>query len=244
LKARKRKTPTANNAFTTIQNVLELYRTKLRTPKSQKLLDAFFGASLNDGSTTGAVIKAAELGSSPPVSVHYTITSKALKMYHQPGRVRHKKMKFAFLESLPVAVPWYGEPLHTVRGWYPSSPSAYNYSKTLSEGIDESTTVAEMIWLLSLKKGKDRFPFKLKDNPHFYLDIPPKQPTSAFDRWENGRGFHRDPLTHMGSKLEKHDIIFVLSDKSCRLYLYSDDAEPRVFGNLWQPHKKYILKGE
>jgi hypothetical protein len=161
-------------------------------------------------------------------------------MYHQPERVHPKKVNFVFLKSL------YGdEPAHIMRGWYPSSPSAFHHSNTLSEEIDESTTVAQILWvLLKRKKGKEGPAFNFKLHLHFYLDIPQKPSKSKFDIWENGRGFHRDPLTHMGSKLRDYDTLYALPDKSCRLYLYSDGPAPRVFGNLWQPHKKYILKGE
>jgi hypothetical protein len=106
------------------------------------------------------------------------------------------------------------------------------------EEIDDPTSVAHMIWIFSRRRDNKRI--TLKENPHFYLDIPQKGSESEFDSW---KGFHRDPLTQIGPGLENNSTVYVLRDKSCRLYLDLDVAGSRVFGNLWQPHKKIILKG-
>ena len=76
----------------------------------------------------------------------------------------------------------------------------------------------------------------LKQNPHFYLRL------SEFPAIY-GSKFHKDPLRDFAHL--QTDTIFVLSDKSCRLFL--DVAKPhipRIFSNLWKPHKKVILKGK
>jgi hypothetical protein len=108
------------------------------------------------------------------------------------------------------------------------------------EEIDDPTTVAQILWIFSRRKGDRRI--TLKENPHFYLKIPRKGAESEFDSWQDGKGFHRDPLSQIGPDLEQNGTVYVILDKKCRLYL--DVAETRVFGNLCQPHKKIILKGE
>ena len=42
--------------------------------------------------------------------------------------------------------------------------------------------------------------------------------------------------------MEQNDNVFVLLDNPGRLHF--DVAKSRVFGNVCQPHKKFILKGE
>jgi hypothetical protein len=96
--------------------------------------------------------------------------------------------------------------------------------------------------MLNCRKGNEKLTFTLKDNPHFYHKFPIKASESEFDIWKDGKGFHRDPLTEIGPDLEQNDTVYIIPDKSCRLYL--DVAESRVFGNLWCPQKKVILKGE
>jgi hypothetical protein len=78
-----------------------------------------------------------------------------------------------------------------------------------------------------------------KQNPHFYSQLPKE--ASFF-----GRNFHQEPLKDddFRKALVSHsDPIYILSDKPCRLHL-DDTTNPRVFGNVWQPHHAFILKGE
>jgi hypothetical protein len=110
------------------------------------------------------------------------------------------------------------------------------------EEIDDPTPVAEALWVFNHRKGHGIHTFTLKDNPHFYPEFPLKGHESEFDTWKDGKGFHRKPLMHIGPGLENHDTVYVIPDKPCRLYL--DVDQPRVFGNLWCPHRKVILKGE
>jgi hypothetical protein len=101
------------------------------------------------------------------------------------------------------------------------------------ENIDNSATPREVLWNFSRYKDDRRI--TLKQNPHFYLRLPRK--ASDFHR-----EFRQDPLTDFGAGLEDNAKVYVLLDKSCRLYL--DLAIPRIFGNMWHPHKAIILKGE
>jgi hypothetical protein len=110
------------------------------------------------------------------------------------------------------------------------------------EEIDDPTPVPEVLWMFSRRKGNEKLTFTLQDNPHFYHEFPLKDSVSEFDSWKDGRGFHRDPLTEIGPGLEQTGTIYIIPDKPCRLFL--DVPEPRVFGNLWCPQKKVILKGE
>jgi hypothetical protein len=80
--------------------------------------------------------------------------------------------------------------------------------------------------------------FTPKQNPHFYLQL-------AKDAASYDRNFKKGPLKDFAHSLRQEDTIYVLLDKSCRLFL--DAAQPhipRIFGNLWKPHKTVILKGE
>ncbi|KAH9169943.1 hypothetical protein EDB89DRAFT_1364293 [Lactarius sanguifluus] len=114
----------------------------------------------------------------------------------------------------------------------------------IHQEIYNSTTVAEIVWRFSRfpERSTDRITFGIapkatsKQNPHFYLRLS-KYPAS-FDS-----EFHKEPLKDLFHDLRHGDTIYVLLDKSCRLFL--DAAKPhipRIFGNLWKPHKTVILK--
>ncbi|KAH8981957.1 hypothetical protein EDB86DRAFT_393015 [Lactarius hatsudake] len=109
----------------------------------------------------------------------------------------------------------------------------------INQEIDIFTTTAEIVWRFSRypERSADRITPNIasKQNPHFYVQLS-NDPTS-FDS-----EFHKDPLKDF-SDLRHGEIIYVLLNKSCRLFL--DAAEPhvpRIFGNLWKPHKTVILK--
>ena len=77
-----------------------------------------------------------------------------------------------------------------------------------------------------------------RQNPHFYLELPD-------DASSYGSNFHLESLKDFSSGLENGTTIYVLIDKSSRLFL--DAAEPhipRIFGNLWKPDQTIILKGD
>ena len=109
--------------------------------------------------------------------------------------------------------------------------------------MEDSTTISEIIWRFSrLNENSPRgvaFKVTFKHNPHFYLEL-------SDDAASYGSKFHKDPLkdlayVHHG----RPRTIYVLSDKSCRLYLdAAPPHRPRIFSNLWRPHRTIILKGE
>ncbi|KAH9017270.1 hypothetical protein EDB85DRAFT_678591 [Lactarius pseudohatsudake] len=107
--------------------------------------------------------------------------------------------------------------------------------------IDNSTTTAEIVWRLSRYPGgrtnsKSITPkIACRRNPHFYLQLP--KDATSFDS-----KFHMDPLNDF-SRGDQGEKIYVLMDKSCRLFI--DAAKPhipRIFNNLWKPHQTVILK--
>ena len=232
--AGKDESSTANDAFKKVGDRLKEY--PMATQDSQKLFKTFEDAYLKDQTATER-IKASNEKSSPIVSVFYALTSEALTIYHQPRAGACKKINFVILKSL-----CWDTPPTVVKGWYyyPLSPSAFHHSKEYLEEIDDPTSVAQILWIFSRRKGEGRV--TLKENPHFYLEIPQEGSKSEFDSWQDGKGFHRDPLTQIGPGLGQNSTVYVLLDKSCRLYL--DIDQPRVFGNLWHPQKRVILKGE
>ena len=77
--------------------------------------------------------------------------------------------------------------------------------------------------------------FTPKQNPHFYLQLAPD--AASYDS-----EFKKTPFEDFAHSLWPEATIYVLLDKSCRLFL--DAAQPRIFGNLWKPHHTVILKGE
>ena len=112
------------------------------------------------------------------------------------------------------------------------------HSRGVTEEIDKSTTTSEIIWRFSRYSENNPERMALKQNPHFYLELPD-------DAASYGSKFHKDPLNDFVNAYHRTSTIYVLSDKSCRLFL--DSAEPhipRIFGNLWKPHRRFILKGE
>ena len=109
------------------------------------------------------------------------------------------------------------------------------YSRFVIEEINSSTTVSEIIWRFSRYPKNSPARFTLKQNPHFYLQLP--HDAASYDS-----KFKQGPLKDFAHSLSPGDMIYVLLDKSCRLFL--DAAQPRIFGNLWKPHETVILKGE
>jgi hypothetical protein len=86
-----------------------------------------------------------------------------------------------------------------------------------------------MLWRFRREKR-----LSLKKNPHFYRQLPTR--ATDFDN-----SFYRRPLKDF-STLKHRDIVHIVLDKSCRLYIHVE--KPHVIGNVWQPHTIYILKGE
>ncbi|KAI9435118.1 hypothetical protein H4582DRAFT_704819 [Lactarius indigo] len=101
----------------------------------------------------------------------------------------------------------------------------------MNQEIDNSTTIVEIIWRFS------RYPrnsaVTLRQNPHFYLKL--SEDAASFDS-----KFHKEPLKDFAHGLRQGDVIHVLLDKACRLFL--DSAKPQIFSNLWKPHQTIILK--
>jgi hypothetical protein len=133
------------------------------------------------------------------------------------------RTEFSLISKVPVLL-------------FPMVSTILNYPL---EEIDGPTTVPEILWMFSCRKGNEKLTFTLQDNPHFYRKFPLKASESEFDSWKDGKGFQREPLTEISEQIR---TVYVIPDKPCRLYL--DVPEPRVFGNLWCPQKKVILKGE
>jgi hypothetical protein len=109
----------------------------------------------------------------------------------------------------------------------------------VTEEIDNSTTISEIIWRFNRYPKESGRRITARQNPHFYLEL-------SKDATRYGNKFHTNSLQdEFGRGLQKGDTIYVLVDKSCRLFL--DAAKPhipRIFGNLWKPHRSVILKGE
>ena len=103
-----------------------------------------------------------------------------------------------------------------------------------TEKLENTTTIPEVLWILRHEKDDKKITWK--QNPHFYSELPKEAP-------HFGPKFHCKPLKDFCQALGEDSVpIYILRDKSCRLHL--DDANPRVFGNVWHPYHTVILKGE
>ncbi|KAI9449363.1 hypothetical protein BJY52DRAFT_253247 [Lactarius psammicola] len=130
-----------------------------------------------------------------------------------------------------LSAPSPSEPTKNVNFFILESPHELREDQLIIiQKIDNSTTIAGIIWRFS------RYPeivekTTLRQNPHFYHQL-------SNDAASFGSRFHKDPLRDFAHL--QRDSVYVLSDKSCRLFL--DTTKPRIFGNLWKPHQTIILK--
>jgi len=117
----------------------------------------------------------------------------------------------------------------------------HSVSEFVPEVLGESSKLSEVLWNFSRYKDKRRL--TLKQNPHFYKDLPVK--------YEDN--FQRDPVDQFldalgdpkGDSLDRDrpkPKISVLTDRQGRIYLESGQV-PRAFGNVWCPQKAIIFKG-
>jgi hypothetical protein len=101
----------------------------------------------------------------------------------------------------------------------------------ISEVLSQTSDTKEIMWNFSLFKDERRL--TLKDNPHFYENLP----VSAGEY--EGR-FRADPIETF-----HHDKISVLTDNpglTGRVFLETA-KEKRAFGNVWVPREAIIFKG-
>lgn len=101
--------------------------------------------------------------------------------------------------------------------------------------------MSEVLWNFSLCKGNARV--TLKQNPHFYKDLPEKyeddfQKDPIEDFLDAFDDFKQDSLDRDRPKPK----IFVLTDGKGRIRLVSGQGS-RIFGNIWCPQDAIIFKG-
>ncbi|KAN0132168.1 hypothetical protein V8E53_009934 [Lactarius tabidus] len=116
------------------------------------------------------------------------------------------------------------------------SPHRHNDQLIVHQEINNPTITSEIMWRFCRYPKNYPERITLKQNPHFYLQLP-------LDAASYDNKFKKDPLKDFTHSLKKKDTIYVLLDKSCRLFL--DAARPhipRIFGNLWKPYHTVILK--
>ncbi|KAI9435076.1 hypothetical protein H4582DRAFT_702259 [Lactarius indigo] len=110
----------------------------------------------------------------------------------------------------------------------------------MRQEIYNFTTAAEIIWRFSRypENSTDRISPKVasRQNPHFYRQL--SKDAASYDS-----KFHQYPLKDFSHGLDQGDTIYILLDKSCRLFLDAANPHiPRIFGNLWKPDQTVILK--
>ena len=97
------------------------------------------------------------------------------------------------------------------------------------EILGNGSTVAEVLWNFS--RFKDNKRITLKQNPHFYKNLPGSK--EAY-----GNGFRSYPVETFVDAPKVH----VLTDRPGHVYLESGQGA-RAFGNVWQPKDAIIFKG-
>jgi hypothetical protein len=117
----------------------------------------------------------------------------------------------------------------------------HSVSDFVPEVLSKWSRLSEVLLNFSRYKGNKRL--TLKQNPHFYKDLP--------EKYEDD--FQCDPIEHFldvlgDSKGDSLDMprsrpkIYVLTDRQGRICLESG-RRSRAFGNVWCPQKAIIFKG-
>jgi hypothetical protein len=103
------------------------------------------------------------------------------------------------------------------------------------EVLSQKSDLKEILWNFSRFHRDDSRRLTLKQNPHFYRDLPtsPEAYNSTFQA---------DPIEDF------HNVkqVRVLTDKRGRVYLQGDRDTPRsarAFGNVWLPNHAILFKG-
>ena len=115
----------------------------------------------------------------------------------------------------------------------------------LPEVLGKNSKLSEVLWNFSRYKGKERL--TLKQNPHFYKDLPGKYEadfqSDPIEQFLDALGdFKGDSLDRDRPKPKPKPKISVLVDRQGRIYLESAQGS-RAFGNVWCPQKAIIFKG-
>ncbi|KAF8261588.1 hypothetical protein EI94DRAFT_1810040 [Lactarius quietus] len=105
--------------------------------------------------------------------------------------------------------------------------------RIVNQEINNSTTTAEIIWRFSRYPEESGRRITPSQNPHFYLEL--SENAASY-----GSEFQKDSLKGFGHSLETGGTIYILLDKSCRLFI--EATEPRIFSNVWKPRRTVILK--
>ena len=101
-----------------------------------------------------------------------------------------------------------------------------------------ATMSSEILWNFSRYTDDRRI--ALRQNPHFYLDLP------TFGR-AYGTEFSKDSMRDSDFILKRNDTVYILVDKPDlgRVYLEVEaKRQKRIFGNVWMPNGVMIFKGE
>ena len=96
--------------------------------------------------------------------------------------------------------------------------------------LSNSPSVQEILWIFSrLKEKKERL--ALKDNPHFYINLPTTPEA------------YKDNLKIDPTEDFRHsDEFYVLTDRPEVVHIMTDQ-DWQIFGNFWCPQNAIIFKG-
>lgn len=92
---------------------------------------------------------------------------------------------------------------------------------------------SEIIWNFSRYTDDRRIP--LRQNPHFYLDLP-----TTFSSFK--ADFVKDATKAF--QFKRNDTVYVLVDKPDLGRIYVEAEKRHIFGNVWKPNDVLIFKGE
>ncbi|KAI0048476.1 hypothetical protein FA95DRAFT_1557980 [Auriscalpium vulgare] len=102
----------------------------------------------------------------------------------------------------------------------------------VSQELDINTDIPAVLWIFSRFSKTDNRRITLKNNPHFYVEMP-KAPSSF------NSTFRLEPLKALN--LNRSNTIYVIIDRTSRIFLEYGKIN-RTFGNIWRPDKTVILK--
>ena len=102
-----------------------------------------------------------------------------------------------------------------------------------AEALSAQPMTLEILWNFSRYTDDRRI--ALRQNPHFYLDLP-----TTGDAY--GAGFFKDSTKDF--QFKRNDTVYVLVDKPylSRVHLETEKRK-RIFGNVWMPNNVMIFKG-
>jgi hypothetical protein len=98
--------------------------------------------------------------------------------------------------------------------------------------LDLNSSFPEMLWNLGCLRDRRRI--TLGQHPFFYQDLP-------ISREEYDKDFRLYPIEDFQAVFNHN--VYVLVDNPGRVFIQSESARTKTFGNVWMPKDTLIFKG-